>query len=109
MSRGDLSELITGVLNMDSRKIPTQAPRGEADALAIVGMLSVGVLVALIAVVMAARFLADLPPMLAAGIVFSLFVFAAVCATAWLKTDVQPRRSHPPQLNFRPRRPQRAR
>jgi hypothetical protein len=70
-------------------------------------MLAIGLCSTLIALVVAAKMLENLPPMIAAGIVFSVIVFVVVCGAAYLKTDVKPRRSGPPQLQFR--KPRRAR
>lgn len=59
--------------------------------------------------VLALYFLSGLPPIMVAGIFFAVLVFAVVCGTALMKTEVSPRRNGPPQLIFREpaRRPKR--
>lgn len=80
--------------------------RNERDAATAVGFILFGMLVLLCTAVLAAHLLSGLPPEMGYGVVFSVGVFAAVCAVAFLRTDIQSRHQGPPQLEFRnpPRR-----
>jgi len=84
-----------------------------SDTLAILGMFAVGGAGTAVAMLLAARLLMDLPPMLAAAITFSLIVFFLACGAALLLgTNPRPAARQPPVLVFRDlcrRRPMRAR
>jgi len=87
-------------MNEVPRRIRSPHGRGEADAAAIIGMLAIGVLSTMIALVVSVRFLESMPPIFAAAVVFSLLVFAIMCAAAFLRRDT--RHPHqPPVLAMR--------
>ena len=86
----------------DMRYTPRNTPgRGEADAAAIVGMLAIGVLSTMIALVIGVRFLESVPPIFAAAVVFSLLVFAIMCGAAFLRRDTRTMAHQPPVLAMR--------
>lgn len=85
---------------MKGTKTPTTDYRGQNDAALAIGGLAVGLLVALIVLVVIAKFLSNLPPMIATGLVFSLMVFSAAVAATFLRTKPVARRQGPPELRF---------
>ena len=86
---------------MEARQTMTGTNRNERDAATAVGFILFGMLVLLCTAVLAAHLLSGLPPEMGYGIIFSVGVFAAVCAVAFLKSDIQPSHQGPPQLEFR--------
>jgi cation transporter-like permease len=82
--------------------------RSEADAAVIVGMLAIGVLGALIAIVIGIRVLENMPTIFAAAVVFALIVFAVMCSAALMRRDTRPQMSQPPVLAMRRPRSHRA-
>ncbi|HYC00013.1 MAG TPA: hypothetical protein VEC57_12845 [Candidatus Limnocylindrales bacterium] len=64
-------------------------------------MLAIGVLSTMIALVVSVRFLASVPPIFAAAVVFSLVVFAIMCGAAFLRRDTRVQAHHPPVLAMR--------
>lgn len=75
---------------------------GSSDTAAILGMFAFGVVAAATALLIAARFLMNLPALLGAEITFSLIVFFLACGVALLmRRDPGPARNGPPVLVFR--------
>lgn len=82
---------------------PGQVSRSKAqsDALAIIGMLAIGALGVIVALVMLGNFLAGLPPLFAAAIATSLIIFAGACVYALMqRKEPVPRNPQPPVLTF---------
>lgn len=81
----------------------SQPGRGaQSDAMAIIGMLAIGALSVILALVVFGNFLMSLPPVFAAAITFSLVVFAVVFGAALLRRkDIRPHTDQPPVLLYR--------
>lgn len=86
---------------MDARQTMSAMNRSERDAATAIGFILFAMLVLLCTAVLAVHLLSGLPPEMGYGIIFSVGVFAAVCAVAFLKSDIQPSHQGPPQLEFR--------
>jgi len=86
------------VENSISRQITARA---ENDAVAVVAALALGLFSTLVTLVVFAKILSNMPGMVAAGVVFSLVVFAIVCTVAFLGMERKTVRQGPPQLQFR--------
>ncbi|MBI5503261.1 MAG: hypothetical protein HY899_00555 [Deltaproteobacteria bacterium] len=75
---------------------------GQSDTLAILGMFAFGLLSAAMVLVVVARVLMNLPPLLGAAIAFSLIVFLIACGAALaLRKETGPSAGQPPTLLFR--------
>ena len=80
-------------------------PTAQSDAATIIGILAVGAVGVIVALVILANIMASLPPMFSAVITFSLVVFAIACMTALLRRkETVPREARPPVLTFKKRR-----
>lgn len=86
---------------MDARQTFRGLNRTESDAAVALGAFLIGTLVLLSTAVLALHFLSGLPPIMVAGIVFAILVFAIVCGAEFMKTDLSARHHGPPQLQFR--------
>ena len=84
--------------NSISRQVTARA---ENDAAAVVAALALGLFSTLVTLVVFAKVLSNMPGMVAAGVIFSLVVFAIVCVVAFLGTERKTVRQGPPQLEFR--------
>ncbi len=77
-------------------------PSAQSDTLAILGMFAFGLLGAAMALVVLARVLMNLPPLVGAVITFSFIVFLVACGAALLlRKERGPAVGHPPTLMFR--------
>lgn len=89
-------------MNHTGQQISRSTNGSQSDALAIIGMLAIGILSVILAVVVAGNFLMSVPPVFAAAITFSLIIFAIACGVAFLRRPgTKLHTDQPPVLLFR--------
>jgi hypothetical protein len=86
---------------VDARQTFRGLNRTESDAAAALGAFLIGSLVLLSTTVLGLHFLSGMPDIMVYGILFAVLVFAVVCGTAFMKTDLSAKHHGPPQLQFR--------
>ncbi|MBI5503815.1 MAG: hypothetical protein HY899_03380 [Deltaproteobacteria bacterium] len=89
-------------MNHAGQQVSRSTSGSQSDALAIIGMLAIGILSVILALVVLGNFLMSLPPVFAAAIMFSLIIFAVACGVAFVRRpDTKPHADQPPVLLFR--------
>ena len=89
-----------GVENVEAKLIPGLT-RTENDAATALGVFLVGMLALVTAIALTMHFLSGLPEIMVSGILFAVMVFAVVCGSELMRTELPVQRSGPPQLQFR--------
>ncbi len=88
-------------MNQTKQQFSGSTNDSHSDALAIIGMLAIGILSVVVTLFILGNFLALLPPIFASAIAFSLVVFAVACGVALMThKDTKLSTDKPPVLLF---------